>query len=127
VISQKASGLAIAIVGIPNLHGCLLNAASDTPTPDEIVEREEMWRLIGEALPSQHRAVVRLVFFDGRSRDEAADAIRLSRRRVGQILVESFNILRPHLESYRERRPRRERGHRCMTARDTAVLRHGTK
>lgn len=111
-------------MGLLNLHGCILNAESLSTGIDEALDWEELWEVVAITIPPRSAMLVRLVFIESLSHEQAAAATGMSRRRVSEIISESLRLLRPHLESFRTSSSRRT-GHRCPSIRDIALMRYG--
>jgi hypothetical protein len=84
-----------------------------------------LWETVGKVLPANQRTIAYLCFVDGLGQAEIAEAVGLSQPQVSRTLTEIRRILRTHLEPYRDRPPRRFRGHRCLGAREVAAARRG--
>ena len=76
----------------PEGRGRVLGADSDGPVGAEFDDRDAVEAML-RALPEKHARACRLIYLDGRSQHQAADALGMSQSRLSALHREAMGIL----------------------------------
>lgn len=65
--------------------------------PEPACERDEVWRVVDEALPPRAARLVRLVYHDGLLQREAGKRVGITQEMVSRVLTDARNMLKRRL------------------------------